>query len=636
MAAMTSPSPASSASLATPYRTHTCGELRAADAGRAARLAGWVHRRRDHGQLIFLDLRDRYGITQVVVDRTVAPEAHAVADRVRVEYVVVADGEVARRLPGTENPRLATGEVELRASGLTILSESKTPPFYINEPDAPIEESLRLRYRYLDLRREPMRDRLLLRSRLVAAIREVHQAHGFVEIETPMLIKSTPEGARDFIVPSRLQPGTVYALPQSPQQLKQILMVAGMDRYFQIARCFRDEDLRGDRQPEFTQLDLEMSFVDEPTVMATVEAMVVEVTRRVVPERPIVAVPFPRFTYEEVLERYGTDKPDLRFGLELVDLAAALRDGEGNPASGFRVFDETLAAGGRVKAIRVPGLAGATRRELDELVELARAAGAAGLVHLAVGPDGTIASPIAKHLRPGVGSALAGAAGASAGDLVLVVAAETAVANAALGRLRTELGARLGLADPDVLAYGWVHRFPMFEWDAENRRWDAVHNPFSGVVPEDESLLTTASGDLADRGPDDPAGRARALQYDLVLNGWELGGGSVRIWRRDLLERSFALQGHDPAAARAKFGALLEAFDYGPPPHGGIALGVDRWAALLARQTNIREVMAFPKTQSGSDLMLDAPSPPDPAQLEELGLRFVGPPRSRSGRPGAA
>ncbi|HWP64017.1 MAG TPA: aspartate--tRNA ligase [Candidatus Binatia bacterium] len=633
---MTSPSPSPSASLATPYRTHTCGELRAADAGRPARLAGWVHRRRDHGQLIFLDLRDRYGITQVVVDRTAAPEAHAAAERIRVEFVVVAEGEVARRLPGTENPRLATGEVELRATGLTILSEAKTPPFYINEPEAPIDESLRLKYRYLDLRREPMRDRLLLRSRLVAAIRDVHHAHGFVEIETPMLIKSTPEGARDFIVPSRLQPGTVYALPQSPQQLKQILMVAGLDRYFQIARCFRDEDLRGDRQPEFTQLDLEMSFVDEPTVMATVEAMVVEVTRRVVPDRQIVAVPFPRFTYEEVLERFGTDKPDLRFGLELVDLAPALRDPEGNPAAGFRVLDETLAAGSRVKALVVPGRADASRREIDELAELARTAGAGGLLHLAVEADGSVRSPIAKHLRPGIGEAMAAAAGASPGDLVLVVAAETGVANAALGRLRSELGARLGLADPDALAYGWIHRFPMYEWDPENRRWDAVHNPFSGVVPEDEPLLATASGDLAVRSPEDPAGRARALQYDLVLNGWELGGGSVRIWRRDLLERSFALQGHDPAAARAKFGALLEAFEYGAPPHGGIALGVDRWAALLARQTNIREVMAFPKTQSGSDLMLEAPSPPDPAQLEELGLRYVGPPSSRSRGPGAA
>ncbi len=635
MAAMTNPTSPSSAPLATPYRTHTCGELRAADAGRPARLAGWVHRRRDHGQLIFLDLRDRYGITQVVVDRTVAPEAHAVAGRARVEYVVVAEGEVSRRLPGTENPRLATGEIELRATDLAILSEAKTPPFYINEPEAPIDESLRLKYRYLDLRREPMRDRLLLRSRLVAAIRDVHQAHGFVEIETPMLIKSTPEGARDFIVPSRLQPGTVYALPQSPQQLKQILMVAGLDRYFQIARCFRDEDLRGDRQPEFTQLDLEMSFVDEPTVMATVEAMVVEVTRRVVPERPIVEVPFPRFTYEEVLERYGTDKPDLRFGLELVDLGPALRDAEGNPASGFRILDETLGAGRRVKGLCVPGWGEASRREVDELTALARSAGAAGLVHLAVGDGGEVHSPIAKHLRPGVGAAIAAAAGAGPGDLVLLVAAETSVANAVLGRLRTELGARLGLADPDALAFGWIHRFPMYEWDPENRRWDAVHNPFSGVVPEDEPLLTTVSGDLSVRSPDDPAGRARALQYDLVLNGWELGGGSVRIWRRDLLERSFALQGHDPAAARAKFGALLEAFEYGAPPHGGIALGVDRWAALLARQTNIREVMAFPKTQSGSDLMLEAPSPPDPAQLEELGLRYVGPPRGTD-RPGPA
>jgi aspartyl-tRNA synthetase len=613
--------PTTSPSFATPYRTHTCGALRSSDADTDARLAGWVHRRRDHGQLIFLDLRDRHGITQVVVDRTEQPEAHAAASRVRSEFVVSVGGSVARRLEGTENPKLSTGAIELRANELTILSEAKTPPFYINEPDAPIDEALRLKYRYLDIRREAMADRLLLRSRLVHAIREVHHANGFVEVETPNLIKSTPEGARDFIVPSRLQPGTVYALPQSPQQLKQLLMVAGVDRYFQIARCFRDEDLRGDRQPEFTQLDLEMSFVDEDAVMAFVEAMIVEVSRATVPDRPIQEVPFPRFTFEDALERFGSDKPDLRFGMELVDLGPALDGG-----SGFRVFDEALAGGGRVKAIVAPGMGAATRREIDELTALAKRFGAKGLVHLSVATDGELSGPVAKFLSADASRGVLERTAAGEGDLILVVADRAEATADVLGRLRVELGARLGLADPNVLAYCWVHRFPMYQWDAENGRWDATHNPFSGVLPEDESLLVTASGDPARPSPEDPAGRARAMQYDVALNGWELGGGSVRIHRRDLLARSFALQGQTEAGMREKFGAILEAFEYGAPPHGGIALGIDRWAALFADQTNIREVMAFPKTQSGSDLMLEAPSAPDPAQYAELGLQFVGVP----------
>jgi aspartyl-tRNA synthetase len=610
-------------SLATPYRSHTAGQLRASDAGSSARLAGWVHRRRDHGQLIFLDLRDRHGITQVVIDKADAPEAHATAEGVRGEFVVSVAGVVAPRLPGTENPRLPTGAIELRADDIEILSESKTPPFYINEPDAPVDEGLRLKYRYLDIRRQPMAERLLLRSRMVQAIREVHHANGFVEVETPTLIKSTPEGARDFIVPSRLQPGSVYALPQSPQQLKQLLMVAGIDRYFQIARCYRDEDLRGDRQPEFTQLDLEMSFIDEDAVMAFVESMAIEVSRATTPDRPIAQVPFPRFTFEEVMERFGSDKPDVRFGMELIDLGPVLADAHGNPASGFRVFDEAIADGGRVKAIVAPALSGITRREIDELTERARRFGAKGLVHLAVAADG-LAGPIVKFLSDDTQRAILERTGAAEGDLILAVADAPDVTADVLGRLRVELGDRLGLADPSVLSYVWINRFPMYQWDADNGRWDATHNPFSGVLPEDEALLVTASGDPARPSPDDPAGRARAVQYDLALNGWELGGGSVRIHRRDLLERSFLLQGQTLDGMREKFGAILEAFDYGAPPHGGIALGIDRWAALLADQTNIREVMAFPKTQSGNDPMLEAPSPPDPLQYEELGLRFVG------------
>ncbi len=615
---------ADSAPLATPYRTHTCGQLRADDDGANAKLAGWVHRRRDYGKLVFIDLRDRHGITQVVIDAADAPEAHEVATRLRSEFVVAFEGVVARRQPGTENARLATGDVELQARRVTILNEAKTPPFYINDPDATIDESLRLRYRYLDIRREAMARRLLLRSRLVQAIREAHHGHGFVEVETPNLIKSTPEGARDFIVPSRLQPGTVYALPQSPQQLKQLLMVAGVDRYFQIARCFRDEDLRGDRQPEFTQLDLEMSFVDEDTVRAFIEQMVIEVTRATTPERPIREIPFPVFEYDEAMERFGVDKPDLRFGVELFDLAPAL-----GVASGFRVFDETLAGGGRVKGITAPGMGGASRREIDELTEMAKRFGARGLVHLAVQPGGDLHGPIAKFLSAETQAAVRIAAGAGEGDLILVVADKQDTTNDVLGRLRNEIAARLGLADPDELAYCWVHHFPMYKWDAEHSRWDATHNPFSGVVPEDEALLTTTSGDLDVRDPGDPAGRAKAMQYDVALNGWELGGGSVRIWDPKLLARSFNLQGYTLEQMRERFGAILEAFEYGAPPHGGIALGVDRWAALLSYQTNIREVMAFPKTQSGSDLMLEAPSAPDAEQYQELGLRFVGVPDKR-------
>jgi aspartyl-tRNA synthetase len=607
------------ASLATPYRTHTCGQLRVDDDGTNAKLAGWVHRRRDYGKLVFIDLRDRHGITQVVVDAADAPEAHAEASRVRSEFVVAVEGVVAKRQPGTENAKLATGEVELQARRVTILNEAKTPPFYINDPDAPIEESLRLRYRYLDIRREAMIRRLLLRSRLVQAIRDAHHAHGFVEVETPNLIKSTPEGARDFIVPSRLQPGTVYALPQSPQQLKQLLMVAGVDRYFQIARCFRDEDLRGDRQPEFTQLDLEMSFVDEDAVRAFIEEMVIAVTRATVPERPIREIPFPVFEYDDAMERFGSDKPDLRFGMELVDLAPAL-----GASSGFRVFDETLAGGGRVKGITAPGMGGVSRREVDELTELAKRFGARGLVHLSVQAGGELHGPIAKFLAADTQAAVREAAGAAEGDLILVVADMPDVTNDVLGRLRNEIAARLGLADPNELAYCWVHHFPMYQWDAEHHRWDATHNPFSGVVPEDEPLLTTLSGDLDVRDPGDPAGRAKAMQYDVALNGWELGGGSVRIWKPDLLARSFNLQGYTVEQMKERFGAILEAFEYGAPPHGGIALGIDRWAALLSFQTNIREVMAFPKTQSGSDLMLEAPSAPDEDQYRELGLRFVG------------
>ena len=607
------------AKLTTGLRSDVCGALRPSDVGRRVRLAGWIHRRRDHGSLVFIDLRDRYGIVQVVVDAAVAPEAHAALTDARSEWVIAVEGTVAARRAGTENEKLATGGIEVAGESVTVLSQAKTPPFYINDTDAPIDESLRLKYRYLDLRREPLRDRILLRSAMVQAIREVHHEHGFVEVETPILIKSTPEGARDFIVPSRLQQGSVYALPQSPQQMKQLLMVAGFDRYFQIARCFRDEDLRGDRQPEFTQLDIEMSFVDEASVRAYVEAMVIEVTKRIRPDRPIQQLPLPTFTYEEAMERYGSDKPDIRFAMELIDLGAALPE-----STGFKVFDETRSSGGRIRAIRVAGRGGITRSDVDDLTERAKRYGANGLVWIALQPDGEVRSPIAKFLSPEATAALWSATGGKAthadGDLLLIVAGPKIISAEVLGRLRVEVALELGLADPEVLAFCWVHRFPMYQWEAESGRWDATHNPFSAPVPEHLNLLATTSGDLVKRSEADPAAGALAQQYDIVLNGWELGGGSIRIHDRALLERSFALMGHSLDDARAKFGALLDAFEYGAPPHGGIAIGVERWAALLAGQINIREVMAFPKTQSGSDLMLEAPSEPDAKQWAELGL----------------
>jgi aspartyl-tRNA synthetase len=603
----------------TSYRDLTCADARLEDVGRNATLAGWVHRRRDLGQLIFLDLRDRYGITQVVIDNAESPAAHAIAEQVRPEYVVRVSGTVARRLDGMENDKLDTGEVELRATDIEILAVAQTPPFVINDPAAEVDESIRLTYRYLDLRREPLQRRIVARSRMVKAIRDAHDEAGFVEIETPLLIKSTPEGARDFVVPSRLQPGSVYALPQSPQQMKQLLMVSGFDRYYQIARCLRDEDLRGDRQPEFTQLDLEMSFVDDTDVMAWVEEMCLAVSKAVTPGRPLLNEPFPRFSYREAIDRYGSDKPDVRYGMELQDLGQLAAE------SGFRVFESVLDAGGRVFGFAAPGLGGYTRKQVDELTELARKAGAGGLVWLALDIEGGIRGSIVKIVGEGMAHDLAAEAGAQNGDLVLIVADQDIVAQEVLGTLRVELAERHELYDRSLLSYVWVYQFPMYHWDAENARWDATHNPFSAVLPEDQALLTTNSGDPLVASPDDPAGRARAQQYDIALNGWELGGGSVRFHTREMLSKSFSLMGHDLEAQEEQFSGILEAFEYGAPPHGGIALGIDRWIALLTDQSNIREVMAFPKTSSGSDLMLDAPSPVHADQLDELGLMLKPP-----------
>ena len=589
--------------MGTTFRTHTCGELRAADVGERVTLAGWVHRRRDHGHLAFFDLRDRHGLTQVVTNADDAGDAHAAAEPARNEWVVQVSGVVRARPDGTANSELPTGEIEVALDRFVVLNPSKVPPFYVNEEQAGLDESLRLTHRYLDLRRPPLQRRILLRAQLSGAIRRAMEADGFADIETPTLIRSTPEGARDFVVPSRQQPGEFYALPQSPQQLKQLLMVAGYDRYYQLARCYRDEDTRGDRQPEFTQLDLEMSFVAEDDVMATVEKAVIAVSREVLPDRPILHDPFPRLTYAEAMARYGSDKPDIRFGMELVDLTDAVRDVD------FRVFSEPIAAGGAVYGVVAAGCADYSRKQLDELTDLAKRHGAKGLVHLAVQPDGALHGPAAKFLE-GREKGLLTATGASSGDLVLIVAdADRIAAAEALGHVRLEMGDRLELRDPTVLAYVWVHRFPMFTWDADGERWDATHNPFSAPVPED-----------VDRIESDP-GSVRAQQYDLALNGWELGGGSVRIHQRPLLERAFALMGHTVEGMRDEFGALLDALEYGAPPLGGIAIGLDRWAALFADVENIREVMAFPKTQSGTDLMMRAPSPIGAAQLEELRLR---------------
>ncbi len=587
------------------FRTHTCGELRPEHAGQETTLAGWVHRRRDHGPLIFIDLRDRYGLTQVVFDAASNPEAHAIASDARSEYVLQVQGVVGERPPEAANPELATGGIEVRVHTAKVLNAAKNPPLYISKEGGE-EEALRLKYRYLDLRRQRMQRNLEVRHRIIKFIRDFLDREGFIEIETPILLKSTPEGARDYLVPSRIHPGEFYALPQSPQQLKQLLMVAGYDKYFQIARCFRDEDQRADRQPEFTQLDMEMSFVEQEDVLALIERLFIELVRTVTPEKKL-TTPFPRLTYTEALERYGSDKPDLRYGLEFVDLSDIVAESQ------FAVLRDAVASGGQVKGIRVPGVGGYSRKQLDEVVELARQAGARGLLWASLqqgtAPE-TVRSSFGKQVTHEEMAALIERMGGGYDDLLLIVADRPAVVAATLDRLRREFAARLNLADPNTLAWAWVLDFPLVEWNEEEKRWDAVHHPFT--APQDADLP------LMDSDP----GKVRAKAYDLVLNGYEVGGGSIRIYQRDVQQKLFDLLGISRETAQAQFGHMLEAFEYGAPPHGGIAPGIDRIAMLLSNEATIREVMAFPKTQQAVDLMTNAPSPVDERQLRELHIKL--------------
>ena len=592
-------------------KSHSCGELSKKDVGSEVTLAGWVDRRRDHGRLIFIDLRDREGIVQVVFNPETSASCHKIASEMRNEYVVRVGGEVALRPPGTENPKLPTGDIEVIARNTDILNPSKTPPFYINE-DIEVEESLRLKYRYLDLRRARMKENLLLRHRVVKFIRDFLDARGFIEVETPVLIKSTPEGARDYLVPSRLHPGKFYALPQSPQQLKQLLMVAGVEKYFQIARCFRDEDTRADRQPEFTQLDLEMSFVEEEDILKLMEELFISVVETIKPEMRVIK-PFPRLTYAEAMERYGTDKPDLRFGLELGDLTNIAAQ------SDFSIFRSAIAEGGKVKGICAPGCGDYTRSQLDELNRLAQSLGAEGLITMSLGAAGgglndltieMVKSVAARFLTLDQIKQMARRLGADMGDLLLIIAGKPKLVDMTLSGLRQEMGHRLELADPNLFVFAFIQDFPLLRWDEEAGRWDSEHHPFTAPQDEDAPLLDSA--------PE----KVRGRHYDVVCNGYEIGGGSLRIHIAELQKKLFKLLGYSDEEIEERFGHMLEAFDYGAPPHGGIALGLDRIVMLLAGEETIREVIAFPKNQSAADLTFNAPSSVSEEQLAELHLRL--------------
>ena len=586
--------------------------MRIEHVGTKVTLAGWVHRRRDHGSLIFIDLRDGAGVVQVVFNPELVLDAHAVAEQLRNEWVVQVAGQVMRRPEGTENPGLLTGGVEVAAEQVNVLNESKTPPFYVNE-ETEVDELRRLKYRYLDLRRASMRDILVTRHRVVKFIRDFLDQRGFLEIETPILIKSTPEGARDYLVPSRLYPGRFYALPQSPQQLKQLLMVSGFENYFQIARCFRDEDLRADRQPEHTQLDLEMSFVEEEDVLNLIEELNTALVESLFPEK-WVPKPFSRLPYAEAMEVYGTDKPDLRFGLEMADLSDIAANTD------FRVFQSALESGGIVKGFRAPGCASYTRRQIEELTEFVKSRGAQGLVSIALGGEpgpleelesDNVRSAVSRFLTLDQVKAIASRTEAEIGDLILIIAGTAGTTNLALSYLRHEMGRRLGLADPNLLAFAFVVDFPLFEWNEEEQRYDATHHAFT--MPKDGYLQYLET---------DP-GKVIARCYDLVCNGEEMASGSIRVHKRELQERIFGVLGYTAEQVEARFGQLLTALEYGAPPHGGIAPGIDRLVMVLTGRDNIRDVIAFPKTQSAVDPLFQAPGPVEEAQLRELHIKVV-------------